>query len=531
MESEADVAAQIAARRRGYHGGAVNKVALADSTRQAKAANHRRNSLSKDKPSEYLSPGAVQEEYDPWKTPAAPSAVSTRVRRLSLVAPTKADDSPEESLSPDQPAAKARSSEEMSSAIWPSVRKSREEQPSKLSRRRHSLTGVVSSASAVSDAIGQTLSSLDSLNVSPGAAAAEAASGVGGAERVQWGSGGSSRKSAPESSILRRGRFGNEAQLQGGEDVRSTVSAMHGFVDAAAVAVPGRERHGWKKEGQDVATLHEKLQGVPETFFAGIFDGHGPHGRAAATVASIRLVDALESDSRVIGASRREAGEAISNAFIQVDQALGRCAVDVTVSGTTAVIAVIHGRYITCSWVGDSRAIVGRLGPDGIEAVALSNDHKPDNPGERARIESVGGRVAQYIAEDTGDRIGPFRVFEKYSWTPGLACSRSLGDSFAHQHGVSAEPETRHHFIEDSDRFMVLASDGVWEFMTNEEVAQMVQRFRDPKAAAEAVVSRARMLWNENEKRTVDDISVIVAMFDANHSPMRGSRRRASVVM
>lgn len=52
--------------------------------------------------------------------------------------------------------------------------------------------------------------------------------------------------------------------------------------------------------------------------------------------------------------------------------------------------------------------------------------------------------------------------------------SRSFGDRVAHSVGVSAEPETEEFTLGLNDKFIVIASDGVWEFLSNEDVAQIV---------------------------------------------------------
>ena len=60
---------------------------------------------------------------------------------------------------------------------------------------------------------------------------------------------------------------------------------------------------------------------------------------------------------------------------------------------------------------------------------------------------------------------------------PGLAMSRSLGDKIAHSVGVSSVPEMQEHVLGKDDKFVVIASDGVWEFISNEEVAKLVFPF------------------------------------------------------
>jgi hypothetical protein len=70
---------------------------------------------------------------------------------------------------------------------------------------------------------------------------------------------------------------------------------------------------------------------------------------------------------------------------------------------------------------------------------ALSNDHKGEDPQEKKRIEVSGGRVDQFKEED-GTKNGPMRVWLKYDEIPGLAMTRSIGDSIATKIGVTCEP-------------------------------------------------------------------------------------------
>jgi len=60
---------------------------------------------------------------------------------------------------------------------------------------------------------------------------------------------------------------------------------------------------------------------------------------------------------------------------------------------------------------------------------------------------------------------------------PGLAMSRSFGDKVAHSVGVSAEAEVQSFLLGVHDKFVVIASDGVWEFLSNEDVANIIWPF------------------------------------------------------
>jgi serine/threonine protein phosphatase PrpC len=149
-------------------------------------------------------------------------------------------------------------------------------------------------------------------------------------------------------------------------------------------------------------------------------------------------------------------------------------------------------------------------------AHALSIDHKPDNPEERERIEISGGRVSSMQERDpvTGVQypVGPARVYLRFENYPGLAMSRSMGDTIAHSVGVSSEPEIYKHDIIYEDKFIIIASDGIWEFISSEEAVRTVVPFwhqNNPNAACEALQKKAVSNWT-SEETIIDDITCIV---------------------
>lgn len=108
----------------------------------------------------------------------------------------------------------------------------------------------------------------------------------------------------------------------------------------------------------------------------------------------------------------------------------------------------------------------------------MSNDHKPCVLTEKMRIKSKNGRVEPYqgkkylTLDENGIPIGPARVWLKDQNLPGLAMSRSFGDKVAATVGIISEPEIIEHLLGQEDKFIVLASDGLWEFMESEEVVR-----------------------------------------------------------
>jgi serine/threonine protein phosphatase PrpC len=110
--------------------------------------------------------------------------------------------------------------------------------------------------------------------------------------------------------------------------------------------------------------------------------------------------------------------------------------------------------------------------------VALSVDHRPDRPDELIRISTGGGKVQTGVFADGTKGTLP-RVYTGSMDGPGLTVSRCLGFESAAKAGVIADPEVMVHTIEPQDRFLVLASDGIWSVMSAEEAVYVVGRALD----------------------------------------------------
>ncbi len=120
------------------------------------------------------------------------------------------------------------------------------------------------------------------------------------------------------------------------------------------------------------------------------------------------------------------------------------------------------------------------------------------------------------------DEVGdPPRVWDKSLERPGCAFTRSLGDQVAKSCGVCAEPEILVWDLSPNDKFAVVASDGVFEFITSQTVVEMIAKIKDPIEACKHVVAEAYRLWLTYDDRT-DDISIIVIYFD-DFKPVSGA--------
>jgi len=142
--------------------------------------------------------------------------------------------------------------------------------------------------------------------------------------------------------------------------------------------------------------------------------------------------------------------------------------------------------------VGDSRAVLCRAG----QAVPVTDDHKPDRLDEKKRIERAGGLVlnvrgAWRVAAPANPRGGTKASRREYQ---GLAMTRSLGDlCFKQPTALSTpDPEVKVVPITDKDLFLVLATDGIYNVLSNQEVVDCAGRhWDDPEEAAKNIVRTA----------------------------------------
>lgn len=254
-------------------------------------------------------------------------------------------------------------------------------------------------------------------------------------------------------------------------------------------------------------------------------DGHGIFGHEVSAFVKRQLPLLIENNLPYEVTSTEDCSpeslskihKALTLGFMNTHKTLvNKRVIDVNYSGTTALTVLLRGRTLVCASAGDSRAIVGRFnGAWGF--VELSFDHKPCNRAEKLRIEAAGGRVEPY-RDPAGTFIGPNRVWLQHEQLPGLAMSRSIGDLVAAHVGVIAEPDIVTYELTEFDKFVVVATDGVWEFIHNQKCVDLVKEHwenRDVEAACESVMKESVKRWQE-EDTVVDDITVIVAFLNVS---------------
>ena len=294
------------------------------------------------------------------------------------------------------------------------------------------------------------------------------------------------------------------------------------------VSRPGNDEFGQQKINQDTFIVLTKINGIKNFNLFGVLDGHGSEGHLISQFISELLPTQISNDPEIINLKNTEdiyqaltknKYEIIKNAYKYGDEALQNSGIDATLSGTTCVIIFQIGVHIICSNAGDSRAILvydenvdNNL--NSLRWAALSKDHKPELPEEIKRITNSGGDVEQFH-DEFGTGLGPYRVFESWSEFPGLAMSRSIGDFRAKGIGVIPYPGIRECTITEKIKYIIVCSDGVWEFLENDIVAGIGKEFylkNDPCGLCYELIERSLEQWKEMDV-VVDDITAVVCFF------------------
>lgn len=235
---------------------------------------------------------------------------------------------------------------------------------------------------------------------------------------------------------------------------------------------------GRRPDMEDAHGITPRFRNRPDEFFAGVYDGHGSLTAARLIAKNLRtnLSTALDINPRP--------AEAIRQAFLLTDTRME------TIYGATVAVVYIQGQTLYVANAGDTRVVLDRNG----SARRLSHDHKADDPDEINRVREMGGRV------DFG--TGLARV------SGILSVARALGDHHPDLEGfVSPEPFITETHLESDDRSLIIACDGVWDVISDEEAVNIVHAIDDPKVATKALRDEAL------RKGSTDNITVVLLKF------------------
>ncbi|KAI4369325.1 hypothetical protein MLD38_017777 [Melastoma candidum] len=314
---------------------------------------------------------------------------------------------------------------------------------------------------------------------------------------------------------------------------------------------------GKKGVNQDAMLVWENFGSREDSIFCGVFDGHGPYGHLVArkvrdslphrlrsycktnadcedvlreisinTRASMEIKDpstvSTEEESRPLMEARDtekqvETFQSLKSSFLRAFRVMDRelkaqNRIDCYCSGTTAVTVMKQGQYLAVGNVGDSRAVMGSRDKDGsLIAVQLTVDLKPNLPAEAERIRKCRGRV--FALQDEPEVA---RVWLPHNDAPGLAMARAFGDFCLKNFGLISVPDVSFRSLSERDEFIVLATDGVWDVLSNEEVVETVALAPSRSVAARVLVNSAVRAWKiKYPTSKIDDCAVVCLFLDS----------------
>ncbi|KAJ1912657.1 hypothetical protein IWQ60_009564 [Tieghemiomyces parasiticus] len=242
---------------------------------------------------------------------------------------------------------------------------------------------------------------------------------------------------------------------------------------------------GRRPTQQDEALVVSHVADHADWYLFVVLDGHGQYGHKVSQFAKSRLPKIIHQFAPRI---ETDTAAVLTAAFAELNEEITEnvdC-FDPYLSGTTVTAALFLGDVIHIANVGDSRIIHGQGPPPtsttdnpdtmppaaGWQIKQLTRDHTCSDPEEQERVVSKGARVERMREGDHYE--GPLRIFKGTLPYPGLVVTRALGDTSARKLGVIGVPELTTLHPKPGQHCLVLATDGVWDGLTNEDVVGLV---------------------------------------------------------
>ena len=303
-----------------------------------------------------------------------------------------------------------------------------------------------------------------------------------------------------------------------------------GFKLYGKISKAGRNQNGLQKTNQDTSLIHISVGNLQGFNIFGVLDGHGPHGHFVSKFCKEFFIKTMDEYSKqcqqnnittpegIFNKLKENKFEFITQTFKNADlEMIKHTDFDHDFSGTTCNLVFQFNKHLLCASVGDSRGIIiyDQNNTNTYQGIfPISNDHKPNLPQEYERILQSGG-IVDKLTDQFGCKVGPYRVYKNGFTYPGLAMSRSLGDFQAKDCGVITKPEIIEYHVSHSSKYMVICSDGVWEFLSNEQVRDLGNKFFNKGELGNfcsQLVKEAVHAW-ETRDIIRDDITVVCVYF------------------
>lgn len=253
---------------------------------------------------------------------------------------------------------------------------------------------------------------------------------------------------------------------------------------------------GKKKLNQDRLLVHMS----ESCCIFGVFDGHGKNGHLCSSYMKKHLAEVCIKHLH----SASNTTEAIKSTFEELEYGMTYSDYDCQFSGTTATIVLVTNAKMYVAWVGDSPGFV--ITQNGLRSITRM--HNFEDELESKRIVQAGGTVAR--CSSAGDFVGPLRAFFSKTMIPGLAMSRSIGDTMSKKIGIISQPDVTVQTLDSDDKFILLCSDGLTEFTNPKQILDAFNKDDSIEKIGVTLNAQAQAKWIEEEFQSSDDISCLI---------------------
>jgi len=292
---------------------------------------------------------------------------------------------------------------------------------------------------------------------------------------------------------------------------------LKSLTDVAVVCQKGQKSASDPTPNQDNYFVHH----VGNVAMYGVCDGHGPFGH----LVSFRLVQTLPHHLQTSQYFGKDWEACTKEAFLaaqaDLEKFCGEHDINIEASGAAGSVLILEEQTVHIAYIGDARIMLGSWNRRDSRLIYVTEDHKPNLPAEKARLEAAGSEVRELDPDN-------HRIYLPGQNFPGLTMSRAFGDMACK--GVSREPEYHKFQMQPIDEwYAIVASDGIWEFISGEEACTMTAkklRLKGPRETLHFIVNASRKRWEHCCGDYCDDITGIMVQWnsqqkredDSNHA-------------
>ncbi|OMJ67230.1 hypothetical protein SteCoe_35660 [Stentor coeruleus] len=328
----------------------------------------------------------------------------------------------------------------------------------------------------------------------------------------------------------------------------------------SACTLPGLDPSGKHiKKCQDLCFTYSNGQST----ILGVFDGHGQNGELISDYC-------VKESKDIFITSMKNFTDRPTELLITILETIYEklkdptSTINIENSGCSCTLALVHNNYIHLANLGDARAVLGTFKEtlsqisktsafiqekdflleiskrrstilqNEPNSLQLTIDHSTKNTKEMVRVLKSGGCLQQNFNK-YGNRCGPYYIWKNYSNKPGIPISRCIGYTCAEDIGINSNPDVISEEITMDDEFLVVATKGVWDVMSNKDVVNFIAGYKDQakkveindsiindvnvdnSCIARLLCEEARVRWLalvENENCIIEDISCVILEFD-----------------